>query len=115
MKRFGLLAAKPIHWLLSKEADVKRAVEAFAADMAPSVVDVAGPPSAEEIIACRVNPRKRIELPTIRLHLNKVKHHLTGEPGIEVKCSDGDMDMIVMWARQAQARTALAASVMPEL
>jgi hypothetical protein len=113
MKNFGLLAAKPIHWLLSVESEVKRAIEAFAADMAPSVLDVAGPPSAEEIIACRANPRKRVELPTIRLHLNKVKHHLTGEPGIEVKCSDGDMDLVVMWARQAEARKALAASVMP--
>jgi hypothetical protein len=113
VKYFGLMAPRPIHWLLSEELEVKKAVEAFAADAGTSVVDVAGPPSAEEIIAQRVNPRKAIELPTVRLHLNKVKHHLTGEAGIEVKCSDGDMDLIVQWARQAEMRKALAANVMP--
>lgn len=113
MKHFGLMAAKPIHWLLACENEVRRHIEAFAADRGRPVLDVAGPPSAEEIIACRINPRKAVELPTIRLHLRKVKHHLTGEDGIEVKCSDADMDMIVMWARQAKARTALAAQVMP--
>lgn len=113
MKHFGLLAAKPIHWLLAKEIDVKRAIEAFAADQGFPMVDIAGPPSAEEIIACRKNPRRRMHLPTIRLHLRKVNHHLTGEAGIEVKCSDGDMELIVMWARQAALRTALAANALP--
>lgn len=113
MKQFGLMAAKPIHWLLARENEVRSRVEAFAADRGHPVLDVAGPPSAEEIIACRLNPRKQVELPMIRLHLRKVKHHLTGEAGIEVKCSDGDMDLIVMWARQAGMRSALAANVMP--
>lgn len=113
MKHFGLMAQRPIYWLLSTELEVKKAIEAFAAGMGTSVVDVAGPPSAEAIIAKRINPRKRIELPTIRLHLNKVKHHLTGEQGIEVKCSDADMKEIAMWAREARIRKALAASVMP--
>ncbi len=113
MQHFGLMAPRPIHWLLSEELEVKKAVEAFAAGSGKSIVDVAGPPSAEEIIARRVNPRKPIELPTVRLHLNKVKHHLTGEQGIEVKCSDAHMDLIIQWARQTQARKMLAASVTP--
>lgn len=114
MQHFGLMAQRPIHWLLAAELEVKQAIEAFAADRGVPVVDVAGPPSAQEIIACRKNPRRRPHLPTVRLHLRKVKHHVTGEPGIEVKCSDGDMDLIVQWARQTQARKALAASVMPQ-
>lgn len=113
MKHFGLMAAKPIHWLLARENEVRSRIEAFAADRGHPVLDVAGPPSAGELIARRVNPRKPVELPMIRLHLRKVKHHLTGERGIEVKCSDVDMDMIAQWARQAGMRTALAANGMP--
>lgn len=110
---YGLLAARPIHWLLAKEPDIKRQIEAFAADAAPAMVDVAGPPSVEEMLAIRAMRKRDIRLPTIRLHLKKIRHHLTGDPGIEVKCSDADMDMIVKWARQAEARRALAANPSP--
>jgi hypothetical protein len=113
MKHFGLMAAKPIHWLLATEHEVKRRIEEFAADRGNSVLEVVGPPSAEELIARRVNPKKALELPMIRLHLRMVKHHLTGEAGIEVKCSDAHMDMIVQWARQAETRKALAREVVP--
>jgi hypothetical protein len=113
MKQFALAAEKPIHWLLACENEVRWHIEAFAADRGYPVLDVAMPPSAEEIIAKRLNPRKRIELPMVRLHLRKVKHHLTGEAGIEVKCSDAHMDLIVKCARQAEMRKALAADVQP--
>jgi hypothetical protein len=113
VKHFGLMAEKPIHWLLSTELEVKRRIEEFAADQGKPVLEVVGPPSAEEIIARRINPKKALELPMIRLHLRKVKHHLTGEQGIEVKCSDAHMDLIVQWARQAEMRKALAREVVP--
>lgn len=108
MQSFGLMAQRPIHWLLANELDVKRHVQAFAADRATATFSVAGPPPVEEMIRARNNPCKPIELPMVKLHLRKVKHHLTGEPGIEVKCSDADMDKIVQWARQSVLRKALA-------
>lgn len=108
-RSFGLMAAMPIHWLLTRERDVRLRVEAFAADQAAPIIDVAGPPSVEEMLKARAHPRRPVHLPTIRLHLRKVRHHLTGAPGIEVKCSDADMDLIVAWARQSRARAALAA------
>lgn len=93
--RYAVYASPDIQALLSREPDVLRQISGFAADMAPGYMDVAGPPSPKDI--------KRKMLPVVRLYMRKAKHHLTGEPFIEVACSDKDGQELAKWNLLAEA------------
>jgi hypothetical protein len=112
---YALVSNPPIRWLIGREPDLKAYIQAFARDEAPrDFLDVAGPPDIDELARCRANPKRKPLLPLIRLTMRKVRHHLTGEHGIEVKCSDDDCDKIVSWHEQARHRAALQAAPQQE-
>ena len=110
---YGLMAAPSVRWLISSEPDVREAVKRFIAGMDEPIVDVAGPPNRADLRWHRQKPEHRpLRMPTVRLRLAMVKHHLTGESGVSVTCSDADMDEIARWhrlARQKRLSRALAA------
>lgn len=105
---FGLFTIPPIRWLLSVEPAVKQAVADFLAEKREgNTVEVVGPPSLENMMDVNSGAAKRHELPVVCLKLKKMKHHLTGEDGIEVSCSDLDRELIVKWHNQAKLRSAM--------
>jgi hypothetical protein len=110
--QYGLQTVAPIRWLLESEPNVHKAVVAFLADQGEDNIAVAGPPSAAQILSLtrKDNRHEKLELPLVVLRLRKVAHHLTGEPGVEIKCSDREIDEIVRWKREAQIRKAVAAN-----
>lgn len=92
------LEAHPmVRWLLDSEIDVRRRVAAFAADQASNVVDVAGPPTASDLRQYAKNESRSVGLPCVHLTLRRVKHHLTGAPGIRVDCSDAHIRELARW------------------
>lgn len=102
---WGLSAPPLVQWLLRSEPDVKRAVQAFIMDMGPAAFKVAGPLRDNEVKRFRANHHAPVALPTVTLIMRKVKHHLTGEPGIEVKTArDEDLNELAIWHRQAAQR-----------
>src|SRR5690242_14799339 len=104
----GLLAPKPVEWLLRSERDVKKQVESFILGLAEPVVDVAGPPDDSEIIKLKERgPDGPIPLPCVRLNLKMTKHHLTGQRCVSVTCSDSDLHTIADWQRRDSIRRAL--------
>lgn len=105
----GLLAHPSVRWLVSSEPDLHARVVAFIQGRGDGQIDVAGPPSATEIIDRQRHPNRELLLPKVTLRLRMVKHSATCELGVEIKCSDEEIDEIVQWARQAKLRTALAA------
>jgi hypothetical protein len=104
MKTFGLMAALPVHLFLDRERHVRWAVEAFADDRGPDHVVVAGPPTRAEIEAHKLIRRGSIMLPVVRLNFRMVTRHLTHERGIEVTCSDADLEKLIDWQRQYDAK-----------
>lgn len=104
---YGLSAPPLVQWLLQSEPDVKRAVQDFIQDAGPAAFQVAGPLRDNEVYRFRQNQHAPVALPTITLIMRKVKHHLTGQPGVEVKTArDEDLDELAIWHRQAGARRA---------
>lgn len=94
--RYAVHAAPPLHSLFAREPDVLKYISAFGADEAPApYVDVVGPPTHEDIV--------NRHLPVIRLQMRKYRHHLTGEPTIEVACSDEDHLALARWNLMAVA------------
>lgn len=98
---YGLVAHPFVQWLLQNESEVLNSVKRFIADRAERAhFDVAGPPSLQDV--------KRsigaVPLPCIRLHLRLIKGNLTGDPGIEVTCSERDIDEIGRWRMLAALR-----------
>lgn len=109
MPGVGLLAPKPIVWLLKTDKEVKAAVQRFVDGRSNgNVVDVAGPPDIVDLMRARAQGRKNIDLPTIRLNLKRTRHHLTGVPCVEITCAEAHMDMLIAWSRQSQARAQFA-------
>lgn len=90
-----------VRWLLDTEIDVKRRVAAFASDQASDTIEVAGPPTDADLAQYAKNESRRVGLPCIRLMLRMVKHHLTGEPGIRVDCSDDHIQELARWRWRA--------------
>lgn len=110
VKNYGLSCPPPIRWLMESEKDVFDAVKKFIAGMAKSnVIDVAGPPSFSDILEFYDKRGQTVPLPCVRLNLKMVKHHLTGEPGVEVTCSDADLIEIAKWHRLARMKPAAVA------
>lgn len=93
-----VFAPVAVQGLLCRESDVMAYVRKFAGDEAPApFVDVAGPPTAEELARARRKGQQGIPLPCIRLNLKKQPHHLTGVPTIYVTASDDDLIEIARW------------------
>lgn len=105
---YGLQAPIPIQWLLQTEPEVKEKLRLYLTDqLGTDTIEVAGPPSASDILKYRRNPRAGPGLPVVRLKCRMVRHNLTGDPGVEVTCSDEDLEVIMMWAREQQLRFSL--------
>lgn len=111
---YGLSAAPAVKWLIGAEPDLHNRIKEFIAGQCASPIEVAGPPSAADMLFAHKRRNAEIKLPVVRLHLKMVSHHLTGQPGVEVRCTDAEIDEIARWAREAQLRTALAAATPTE-
>lgn len=102
-REYGLVAHPNVHWLLHNESEVLEQVKRFAADMVDrAYMDIAGPPSVQDALTFR--ERKSVPLPSVRLHMRMVRGNLTGDPGIEVTCSDNDLTEIARWRALAALR-----------
>jgi hypothetical protein len=95
--QYGLMAAPAIFWLVAKEREVWQQVIAFITDCGGDKFDVAGPPTIEAVLRHKAYPREGLELPVVRLHMKKVRHHLTGQPMVEMKCNDAHLHDIESW------------------
>jgi hypothetical protein len=98
----GLAAPAAVQWLLRSESDVYDAVRAFITGrLDRNVIDVAGPPTGRDLALYYERKGQVVPLPCVRLHCRMVRHHLTGAPGVEVTCSDRDLEEIKRWNREA--------------
>jgi hypothetical protein len=109
----ALVSTPAVRWLIENEPDLHRRVLNYIAGYAPEVAEVAGPPSAKEIVhfmkrrdATRHDARLR--LPLVTLFMSWTENPDTGERGIKVTCSDPDLNEIIKWAREDNVRKTLA-------
>jgi hypothetical protein len=98
---FGLAAPAPVRWLISFDSGVHDAVRSFIAGIGREEIDVAGPPSEQDMALYMHKRAQTVPLPCVRLKLKMARHHLTDEPGVEVTCSDTDLEEIKRWYRRA--------------
>jgi len=111
-QHFGLSCARPVRWLIGAEPAVYAAIASFIEGKGEPLIEVAGPPTVTELADKLKHRNRRPQLPVVRLILKKVTHHLTGEHGIEVKCSDLELEEITRWAREKHLRTLIAGKAM---
>ncbi|MCC8945992.1 hypothetical protein H8A97_13005 [Bradyrhizobium sp. Arg62] len=96
--KVGLSAAPAVRWLISSDSGVFDAVGSFIAGIAATdYVDVAGPPSQADISRFLRKLAQTVPLPCVRLRMRMVKNLTTDEPGVEVTCSDRDLEEIGRW------------------
>jgi len=104
VQHFGLSAPPLVQWLLQSDADIKNAVRDFIEETGPAVITVAGPLRTEDIYRFRQNKHAPVALPTVTLLMRRVKHHLTGAQGVEVKTlRDEDLSELARWRKQSIA------------
>ncbi len=96
---YGLAAAPPVRWLISFDSGVHNAVRAFIAGMGREEIDVAGPPNDGDIALYMHKRAQTVPLPCVRLKMKMARHSLTDEAGVEVTCSDRDLEEIKRWYR----------------
>jgi len=102
-QKWGLISAKPVAWLIASDRGVYDAVGRFLEGQGNDKIDVAGPPTIEEMRKVRAEKRSQLMLPTVRLHLERSRHHLTQKPCLKITCSDNDLAAIESWRTQAAA------------
>ena len=91
-----------MRWLISSDSGVHEAVRKFIVGMCnEGTQDVAGPPSEQDMALYMHKRAQTVPLPCVRLKLKMARHHLTSEPGVEVTCSDTDLEEIKRWYRVA--------------
>lgn len=100
MPAYGLATHPLVRWLISSDAGVYTAVLTFIAGAGAEYVDVAGPPTAADKKAYQGRAQV-CPLPVVRLHMKMARQHLTDAPGIEVTCSDADLEELKRWHREA--------------
>lgn len=108
MPHYGLSAPAAICAFLSREPRLRQEIEAFIVNGEPRVLDIAGPPEGKDMVDYRENLRKGLWLPVVRLYLGMVRHHLTGELGVEIRCTDEHLHRIIDWMRSARLRRAIS-------
>lgn len=101
---YGLAAAAPVRWLISFDSGVHDAVRAFIAGIGREEIDVAGLPTDEDLKLYLDKRGQTVPLPCVRLRMKMARHHLTSEPGVEVTCSDRDLEEIKRWYRCAMLK-----------
>lgn len=99
---YGLECPQAIRWLLSAESKVYVAVQEFIEGKHGDFVDVAGPPTLTDLLHFYEKKAQTVPLPCVRLRLAMTKHHLTGEQGVRVVCSDKDLTEIERWQQMAR-------------
>lgn len=96
---YGLAAAPPVRWLIGFDSGVYDAVRAFIAGIGREEIDVAGPPTDEDIALYMHKRAQTVPLPCVRLKMKMARNLTTDEPGVEVTCSDRDLEEIKRWYR----------------
>lgn len=108
---YAVLAAPEIGWLLSSDKGVFMRMQAFLSDEADPVMTVAGPPKIEDRVKAR-GTGKIPPLPIATITMRKLKHHLTGEPCVELTASERDISEIRRWRFLAAFKSAEPANRM---
>lgn len=94
----GLMAARPVRWLLGNEPEVANAVRKFVrGETETNFLDVAIPPSWTETLAARLNPRRPVMLPVVRLHMKIVQQ--LDEWYVLIEASDHELDLLAEMER----------------
>jgi hypothetical protein len=108
--KYSLYAAPAIQAFLLRERDVMQHIQEFAEDRADPVVEVAGPPTAQDLVHARKHDHRAVPLPCVTLHMRKAKHHLTGNAVIEIACSDDHLVEVECWNMLARQKAQAAAA-----
>lgn len=103
MIQFGLASHSAVRWLIGSEKQIYDRVIAFYMGHADTdVVEVAGPPTDADLEAVRKRGHNdTVPLPVVRLIMKLGENMVTGEHGVEVKCSDADLEEIKRWELKA--------------
>lgn len=110
--QYGLRAHEDVRWLLQTEPDVYRYVVQFIAGVAPQAfVDVSGPMPEPDMEAVRRDRNVKPVFPVICLNLKIVTGNLTGDPGVEVTCSEPHYEELRRWRMMAFLYKARAANL----
>ena len=103
MIQFGLASTPVVRWLIgSDKAIYKAVVDFYMGNADRDFVEVAGPPTEDDL--ARRKPGVSVPLPLVRLQMKLARNSLSGEPGIEVTCSEADQIEIARWCRQSQVK-----------
>jgi hypothetical protein len=105
MSGIGLLAHDNVRWLITSEPDVKKQIQSFIAGQAEPVIDVAGPPSASDLLKYKENPGGAVTLPCVRLKCRMTEYAF--KPAVEVTCSDMELQELARWRLMASVRDTL--------
>ena len=104
----GLACAPAIRWLIDNESDLKARIGDYLFERNNfHEIPFAMPAPAEEMLKHRKNRDKyKLMFPQIVLKLRRIKNG--NEIGVEVTCSDSDLEQIVKMARETELRKAIA-------
>ena len=93
----GLLTHDEVRKMINREPEIKKFLRAwFSGKVSANQIAVAGPPT-EEVRKRFQALSQTVPLPTVTLKLKRVKHNLTGEPGILIEVSEEDIEEIKRW------------------
>jgi len=102
MINFGLASTAQVRWLIGSDKSVYDAVvNFFMGNVDRDFVEVVGPPTDEDHATAKRRGDKAVPLPVVRLQMRPAVHSVTGEHGVEVLCSDRDLEEISRWQRRA--------------
>jgi hypothetical protein len=115
MNNFGGLKAHPeIKQLIDTESELKARIGEYlfneeGHDKIPFIL----PAPAEEMARHRANPDGyKLMFPQILLHLRRLRHPGSGQVGVEVTCSDSDLEVLCRANLETFARKQIAAQRM---
>lgn len=106
----GLQTSRAIKWLIDNDYALKDRIAGYLYGHnnwhdIPYIM----PAPAEEMAKHRANRDKyKLMVPQITLYLKRTKHHLTGEIGVEVSCSDDDERVIMRTYYETNERSLIA-------
>jgi hypothetical protein len=99
---FGLASHAAVRWLIASERAIyDKVIDFYMGNTDTDIVEVAGPPTDQDIALYAHKRAQTVPLPLVRLQMKLAVHHLTGEKGVEVRCSDRDLAEIERWQRKA--------------
>jgi len=101
--QFGLASHSAVRWLIgSEKAIYDRVIDFYMGNADTDIVEVVGPPTEKDFEAAKKRGHgDPVPLPVVRLQMKLATNMLTGEKGVEVVCSDADLDEVKRWELKA--------------